>query len=154
MKRLILAALLLTVAGCSQTGGTSAPAPAASSSAPAASSSAPAASAASSDSASTAPASSASAEGTAATVKDFKIDPVDIKAAAGTVTLAVSNAGPTIHNVAIRDASGKVLATTKDLKAGESETITAELAAGSYTTFCSLPGHESLGTKGTLEVGS
>ncbi len=143
MKRTILAALLLTVAGCSQTGGTSAPAPAASSSAPAASA------AASSDSAST-----ASAEGTAVTVKDFKIDPVDIKASAGTVTLAVSNAGPTIHNVAIRDASGKVLATTKDLKAGESETITAELAAGSYTTFCSLPGHESLGTKGTLEVGS
>ena len=148
MKRTILAALLLTVAGCSQTGGTSAPAPAASSSAPAASA------AASSDSASTAPASSASAEGTAVTVKDFKIDPVDIKASAGTVTLAVSNAGPTIHNVAIRDASGKVLATTKDLKAGESETITAELAAGSYTTFCSLPGHESLGTKGTLVVGS
>lgn len=148
MKRTILAALLLTVAGCSQTGGTSAPAPAASSSAPAASA------AASSDSASTAPASSASAEGTAVTVKDFKIDPVDIKASAGTVTLAVSNAGPTVHNVAIRDASGKVLATTKDLKAGESETITAELAAGSYTTFCSLPGHESLGTKGTLVVGS
>ncbi len=148
MKRTILAALLLTVAGCSQTGGTSAPAPAASSSAPAASA------AASSDSASTAPASSASAEGTAVTVKDFKIDPVDIKASAGTVTLVVSNAGPTVHNVAIRDASGKVLATTKDLKAGESETITAELAAGSYTTFCSLPGHESLGTKGTLEVGS
>ena len=148
MKRLILAALLLTVAGCSQTGGTSAPASAASSSAPAASG------AASSDSASTAPASSASAEGTAVTVKDFKIDPVDIKASAGTVTLDVSNAGPTIHNVAIRDASGKVLATTKDLKTGESETITAELAAGSYTTFCSLPGHESLGTKGTLEVGS
>ena len=148
MKRTILAALLLTVAGCSQTGGTSAPAPAASSSAPAASA------AASSDSASTAPASSASAEGTAVTVKDFKIDPVDIKASAGTVTLAVSNAGPTVHNVAIRDASGKVLATTKDLKAGESATITAELAAGSYTTFCSLPGHESLGTKGTLVVGS
>ena len=134
MKRLILTALLLTVAGCSQTGGTSGPASAASSSASAAS--------------------SASAEGTAVTVKDFKIDPVDIKASAGTVALAVSNAGPTIHNVAIRDASGKVLATTKDLKAGESETITAELAAGSYTTFCSLPGHESLGTKGTLEVGS
>lgn len=148
MKRFILAALLLTVAGCSQTGGTSALASAASSSAPAASA------AASSDSASTAPASSASAEGTAVTVKDFKIDPVDVKASAGTVTLAVSNAGPTIHNVAIRDASGKVLATTKDLKAGESEAITAELAAGSYTTFCSLPGHESLGTKGTLEVGS
>lgn len=153
MKRLILVALLLTVAGCSQTGGTSAPATAASSSAPAASAAAPSDSASTAP-ASSAPASSASAEGTAVTVKDFKIDPVDIKAPAGTVTLAVSNAGPTVHNVAIRDASGKVLATTKDLKAGESETITAELAAGSYTTFCSLPGHESLGTKGTLEVGS
>ena len=66
--------------------------------------------------------------------------------------LAVTNQGPTIHNVAIRDASGAVIVTTRDLKTGESETISATLAPGSYILFCSLPGHESLGTKGTLEV--
>jgi len=84
-------------------------------------------------------------------VKDFTLDPLDV-AVAGTVSLAVTNAGPTVHNVAIRDDAGKVLGTTADLKTGEAETLTVEIPAGSYILFCSLPGHESLGIKGTLTV--
>ena len=68
------------------------------------------------------------------------------------VSLAVSNAGPTPHNVAIRDESGTELATTADLREGESETLTVDLSVGDYILFCSLPGHESLGIKGTLSV--
>ena len=86
-------------------------------------------------------------------VLDFKIQPVDVKAPAGHLELAVDNAGPTVHNVTIRDASGTVIVATKDLKAGGTETISADLKAGSYILFCSLPGHESLGTKATLDVG-
>ena len=41
---------------------------------------------------------------------------------------------------------------TEDLSVDESETISAELEPGTYTTFCSLPGHESLGMSGTLVV--
>ena len=149
--KLLFAAMLLIVAGCSQAGGSLAPvvpnsaSPAPASVAPA--SSAPSA-AASAGSASTAP-----SNATAVIVKDFKIEPVDIKVQGKTVSLAVTNQGPTIHNVTIRDASGTVIVATKDLKPGESETISATLAPGSYILFCSLPGHESLGTKGTLEVG-
>ncbi len=84
-------------------------------------------------------------------VKDFTLDPMTLSVH-GSVSLAVTNEGPTIHNVAIRDASATVLGATKDLKTGESETLTANLPAGSYTLFCSLPGHESLGVKGTLTV--
>ena len=124
--KLLFAAMLLILAGCSQSGGSPA---------------------ASGGSASTAPSNS-----TAVIVKDFKIEPADIKVQSKTVSLAVTNQGPTIHNVAIRDASGAVIVTTRDLKTGESETISATLAPGSYILFCSLPGHESLGTKGTLEV--
>ena len=148
--KLLFAAMLLIVAGCSQAGGSLAPvvpnsaSPAPTSVAPA--SSAPSA-AASAGSASTAP-----SNATAVIVKDFKIEPVDIKVQGKTVSLAVTNQGPTIHNVTIRDASGTVIVATKDLKTGESETISATLAPGSYVLFCSLPGHESLGTKGTLEV--
>lgn len=89
--------------------------------------------------------------GTAITVKDFTLDPKDVRITGG-VSLAVTNAGPTIHNIAIRDAAGVVVGTTRDLKTGESETIAPPLAAGTYTLFCSLPGHESLGIKGTLTV--
>ena len=45
-----------------------------------------------------------------------------------------------------------MLGTTADLKEGEAETLTVEIPAGSYILFCTLPGHESLGIKGTLTV--
>lgn len=142
--KLLFAGMLLFLAGCSQPGGSLAPVvPNSASPAPASA----AASAASSAAASTAP-----SNATAVIVKDFKIEPADIKAQGKTVSLAVTNQGPTIHNVTIRDASGTVIVATRDLKPGESETISATLAPGTYVLFCSLPGHESLGTKGTLEV--
>ena len=84
-------------------------------------------------------------------VRDFTLDPKDI-AVTGTVSLSVTNDGPTVHNVSIRDASGKVVAATKDLTQGQSEALLAKIPGGSYTLFCSLPGHESLGIKGTLTV--
>jgi uncharacterized cupredoxin-like copper-binding protein len=89
--------------------------------------------------------------GTAVHVRDFSLDPKDVTVQ-GTVSLAVTNDGPTIHNVSIRDASGNVVGATKDLKPGQSETLTVGIPAGSYILFCSLPGHESLGIKGTLTV--
>lgn len=91
------------------------------------------------------------AASTQVTVKDFTLDPLDV-VVAGAVSLAVTNAGPTVHNVAIRDDAGKVLGTTADLREGEAETLTVELPAGAYVLFCTLPGHESLGIKGTLTV--
>jgi uncharacterized cupredoxin-like copper-binding protein len=105
--------------------------------------------------ASSAPASGASAEasttGTSITVKDFTLEPKDLTLTSP-ATLAVTNAGPTVPNVAVRDAGGAVVGTTTDLKAGASEPLALSLPAGSFVLFCSLPGHESLGIKGTLTV--
>lgn len=140
MKTLVTTiALVVALAACGGSAATSAPVPSdsvAGSSAPVATPSVAA------PSASTA---------TAITVKDFTLDPKDVRVQ-GSVNVAVTNAGPTIHNIAIRDAAGAVVGTTKDLKTGESETITPPLAAGTYDLFCSLAGHESLGIKGTLTV--
>ena len=139
MKTLVATSILaLAVVACGGSGTTAAPTTGAAAS-PAAS---PAA-------ASTAP--SAASQATAVVVKDFTLDPLDV-AVAGAVSLAVTNDGPTVHNVAIRDDAGAVLGTTADLKEGESETLTVEIPAGSYILFCTLPGHESLGIKGTLTV--
>jgi uncharacterized cupredoxin-like copper-binding protein len=127
--------LLLAVAACSGTGGGSAAPRAATGSTTPTTSSVP----------------STSASDTAVHVRDFSLDPKDVTVQ-GTVSLAVTNDGPTIHNVSIRDASGNVVGATKDLKPGQSETLTVGIPAGSYILFCSLPGHESLGIKGTLTV--
>jgi len=145
--KLMFAALLLTLAGCSQAGGTGT-APAGT----AAPSPATAASAAPSAAPSATTDSPAPAGAQAVTVLDFKIDPATVTVKGTTVTLAVTNDGPTVHNVIVRDDAGTILLGTKDLRPGESETISGEIPAGSYVMFCSLPGHESLGTKGTLEV--
>lgn len=142
MKITTLAAsalLLLAVAGCGASGSAT--------QTPASPSTAPAASA----SAAGSPASSPAADGTPITVKDFTLDPKDVTVQEA-VSLTVTNAGPTVHNVAIRDGSDKVVGTTKDLKADESETLTVKLPVGNYVLFCSLAGHESLGIKGTLRV--
>lgn len=85
-------------------------------------------------------------------VMDFMLDQPDLEVAGPTVTLEVTNDGPTPHNVAVRTQDGDVVMTTADLSRGESETISADLPPGDYVTFCSLPGHESLGIRGTLTV--
>ena len=85
-------------------------------------------------------------------VKDFTLEPVDLKVVGSKFALAVTNEGPTLHNITIRDSGGTVLVGTKDLREGQSEVISVDLQPGTYTTFCSLPGHESLGIVGSLTV--
>ena len=139
-----LAATLIVAAACnSSAGGSATPTPGAS--APAVVPTA---------SATTATASATGAPvGTPLEVLDFTLSPLTVVVAGPDVALAVSNAGPTVHNVTIRDAAGVSLGATRDLREGEVDTLeAAALPAGTYILFCSLPGHESLGIKGTLEV--
>ena len=97
-------------------------------------------------------ATASSAAPTAIHVRDFTLDPLAVSSTGGSISLAVTNDGPTIHNVTIRDSKGTIIAATKDLQPGTSETLSTKIAPGSYILFCSLPGHESLGIKGTLTV--
>lgn len=98
------------------------------------------------------PAATSASDATPIGVRDFTLDPGTLTVTGTTVALAVTNEGPTIHNVKVRDESGTVLFGSRELREGESETVTSEVAPGSYVLFCSLPGHESLGIKGTLTV--
>ncbi len=81
----------------------------------------------------------------------LKYDKTFLKASAGTVTIAMANAGFLPHNVAIKGpglkpALGKVVAK------GGTSTVRATLKKGTYTFYCSVPGHEAAGMKGTLKV--
>jgi plastocyanin len=70
---------------------------------------------------------------------------------AGEVTLSMRNDSVIWHNIAIRgngvDVKGPVVG------AGGVSTVTANLAAGTYEFYCSVPGHAEAGMKGTLIVG-
>ena len=156
MKTLLVSSiLLLAVAACGGSTGSSGDAASAAPSVvptPAAASAALASATPAAAAASAMPAESPADDATPVEVSDFAIDPSDI-AVPGPVSLAVSNTGPTVHNVTIRDDADEVLGKTADLREGESGTLAVELPAGTYTMYCSLPGHESLGMKGTLTVG-
>lgn len=84
---------------------------------------------------------------------EFKFDPSTISVAHGNVTFWLVNSGTTAHDMAIRDGSGKTISTSELLSAGDSKAFTVnDLAAGSYTFYCTQPGHEASGMKGTLTV--
>jgi plastocyanin len=74
-----------------------------------------------------------------------------LAAASGNVSIAFTNNSPLGHNVTIANASGKVLKATDTFQGG-SRTLTLHLPAGTYTFYCSVPGHEAAGMKGTLTV--
>lgn len=83
---------------------------------------------------------------------DYKLDPKDVEAASGKITLCAVNKGKTTHDLGVRDSSKKTLAKTMSLGPGEEDRFTVELSAATYDIYCSLAGHESLGMKGTLTV--
>jgi uncharacterized cupredoxin-like copper-binding protein len=88
------------------------------------------------------------------TMTEFKFDPGDIKAPAGKVVFYIVNAGNnTAHDLFIRDNTGKKIAGSDLVSAGDSSVFTVDsIAAGNYVIYCDQPGHESSGMKGTLTI--
>ena len=98
------------------------------------------------------PSTSATPVSITVTLSDFKIEPSDFSAA-GPLAFAVTSAGPTPHNLTLRDASNTTVAASLDLRTGESDSVEVPaLAPGEYTLFCSFAGHESLGMRATLTI--
>lgn len=84
---------------------------------------------------------------------EFKFDPSSITAPHGKIIFWLVNSGTTQHDLAIRDSSNNRIATSELISAGDSKEFDVpDIAAGTYTIFCSQPGHEASGMKGTLTV--
>jgi plastocyanin len=75
----------------------------------------------------------------------------DVSAKAGTVTIDFQNNESISHDVAVEDSSGKTLGQTDLISSGSANT-TVDLTAGTYTFFCTVPGHREAGMEGTLTV--
>jgi plastocyanin len=75
----------------------------------------------------------------------------EITAPAGDDTISFDNPSSTDHNVQIEDANGSVIAGTDTISAGKTST-TATLQPGTYTFYCSIPGHREAGMEGTITV--
>lgn len=70
---------------------------------------------------------------------------------AGKVTLEFDNPQPAPHDVAIEDSGGKTLGQTETITDSSTST-SVDLKPGSYTFYCSVPGHREAGMEGTLTV--
>ncbi len=75
-----------------------------------------------------------------------------LSAKPGTVTITMTNASPVEHNVTI--ASGSTVIGATPTFTGGARTLSLKLKPGTYTFYCSVPGHRQAGMEGTLTVSS
>jgi len=74
-----------------------------------------------------------------------------LSARAGTVTISFTNSSPLEHNVTIAGKSGANLGATPTFVGG-TKALILKLSPGTYTFFCSVPGHRFAGMEGKLTV--
>jgi uncharacterized cupredoxin-like copper-binding protein len=73
-----------------------------------------------------------------------------LTAKAGAVTIILTNSAPLEHNLTVAQGA-TVLGATPTFQGG-SKKLTLQLKPGSYTFYCSVPGHRQAGMEGTLKV--
>jgi plastocyanin len=86
------------------------------------------------------------------TLREWALDLSQQEVPAGMVVFTVSNEGQFAHNFAVQDSTGVIAKTPNFSKADGPQTLELELAPGTYTVICTLPGHASRGQQATLVV--
>jgi plastocyanin len=78
-------------------------------------------------------------------------EPTTLEAGVGEVEINYTNPSPVPHNVAI-EADGETVAQGATVSGGDAAAATADLEAGDYVYYCSIPGHREAGMEGQLTV--
>ena len=97
--------------------------------------------------------------GGATATLEFEADPegalayttTEAETKAGKVEIEFNNPQSLTHDVAIEDAGGEMVGQTELIDSGSDSTV-VDLKPGTYTFFCSVPGHREAGMEGTLTV--
>jgi plastocyanin len=86
----------------------------------------------------------------AASPTDLAFDTTSLTGKAGKVTIDFDNPSALEHNVAIEQ-GGEEIAASETIAKGKTS-VSADLAPGTYTFLCTVPGHAAAGMEGTLTV--
>ena len=86
----------------------------------------------------------------AADPSQLAFDTTTLASKPGEVTIDFDNPAALEHNVAIEQ-DGKQLAVSETIAEGNTS-VSADLAPGTYTFLCTVPGHAEAGMEGTLTV--
>jgi plastocyanin len=87
----------------------------------------------------------------AAAPTEIAYDKAELSSKPGKVTIDFTNPATLEHDVAIEGEDGKEIASSELIGKGETS-VSTELAAGTYTFYCTVPGHREAGMEGTLTV--
>ena len=83
---------------------------------------------------------------------ELKFTKSSLSAKAGGVSIQFTNGSPLAHNLTIQQGtSGRMVGATPTFQGG-TKTLTVSLKPGTYTFYCSVPGHRMAGMQGTLTV--
>jgi len=85
-----------------------------------------------------------------AAATDLAYDTTSLSSKPGKVTIDFTNPSALEHDVAI-EADGEEIAGSELIAEGKTS-VSAELAPGTYTFYCTVPGHREAGMEGTLTV--
>jgi plastocyanin len=80
----------------------------------------------------------------------LSFDSKQLSAKAGAVTITFANGSPIEHNLTVSEGA-TVLAATPTFTGG-SKMLAIKLKPGTYTFYCSVPGHRQAGMEGTLKI--
>jgi plastocyanin len=83
---------------------------------------------------------------------ELMFDPSTLEAKAGNVTIDYDNPSPVPHSIAIGSEGSSDIIDQSDIGASATFTVTADLKAGTYVYFCTVPGHREAGMEGKLTV--
>ncbi len=81
----------------------------------------------------------------------LRFDKNALQGTAGTVKIVMNNPAPVPHNISL-EGPGGVNQHGQTVPKGGTSQVTATLKPGSYTFYCSVPGHRQAGMQGTLTV--
>jgi plastocyanin len=82
----------------------------------------------------------------------LSFDTSSLSAKAGNVTIDFDNPAAISHDVAVEDSGGKELGKSDLVAQGKTTLDLSNLKPGTYTYFCTVPGHREGGMEGTLTV--
>ena len=102
-----------------------------------------------------APAVGAAQRSLGVSLREFRVGPYRENVRVGTLRIHAYNYGEDPHDLVLRTRTGRVVARTPEIRAGERFTVSVRLRrAGTYYLVCSLPGHEEAGMRARLRVRS
>jgi uncharacterized cupredoxin-like copper-binding protein len=86
------------------------------------------------------------------TAREWRYEPKEVSASPGDVTFEVKNGGLIEHNFVVEDQAKKKRVEIPYIEPGQTLEATVTLQPGTYTIYCSLPGHKDAGMIATLNL--